>query len=137
MSTRQLWRLTVRDEFCAGHALRHYEGKCERLHGHNFAVELCVEGEKLAEKTEILLDFRVLKHMLKEVLSGLDHCILNEQPPFDVINPTSENLARHIWQEMTRHLHNSADPQARLVRPCSVTVAEKGQQSATYMELTE
>ena len=135
MSTRQLWRLTVRDEFCAGHALRHYQGKCERLHGHNFGVELCVEGEKLANGTEMLLDFKVLKTILKEVLSSLDHCILNEQPPFDEINPSSENLARHIWQEVMQRLSAHPDPQARLVRPHSVTVAEKGQQSATYMEL--
>ena len=47
--SKKIWRLTVRDEISAGHALRHYEGKCERMHGHNFAVELTVEGDKLTE----------------------------------------------------------------------------------------
>ena len=81
--SKKIWRLTVRDEISAGHALRHYEGKCERLHGHNFAVELTVEGDKLTENVELLLDFKVLKRALKEELALLDHQIINEVPPFD------------------------------------------------------
>ena len=88
-----LWRLTVRDDFAAAHALRHYEGKCERLHGHNFAVELTVEGQNLTQDTEMLLDFKVLKTGLKRVLETLDHRLLNETPPFDRLNPSSENLS--------------------------------------------
>lgn len=132
--SKKLWRLTVRDDFSAGHALRHYEGKCERMHGHNFAVELTVEGEKLAAGTEMLLDFKVLKKGLKTVLDALDHRLLNETPPFDRINPSSENLARHIWQGMEALLASHDDPQAQLVRLYSVTVSEKGAQSATYLE---
>ncbi len=136
MSSKKIWRLTVRGEFSAGHALRHYQGKCERMHGHNFAVELCVEGTNLTTDTEMLLDFKVLKTILRETLEGLDHRILNESPPFDRINPSSENLARHIWQEVATRLAAHPDPQAQKVRPYSVSVAEKGQQSATYLELT-
>ncbi|SCM70875.1 6-carboxytetrahydropterin synthase QueD [Desulfovibrio sp. 86] len=132
--SKKLWRLTVRDDFSAGHALRHYEGKCERMHGHNFAVELTVEGSQLAAGTEMLLDFKVLKKGLKIVLDALDHRLLNETPPFDRINPSSENLARHIWQGMEAHLAAHDDPQARRVRLHSVTVSEKGAQSATYLE---
>ena len=132
--SKKLWRLTVRDDFSAGHALRHYEGKCERMHGHNFAVELTVEGEKLAPGTEMLLDFKVLKKGLKAVLDTLDHRLLNDTPPFDCINPSSENLARHIWQGMETLLAAHDDPQAQLVRLHSVTVSEKGAQSATYLE---
>ena len=132
--SKKLWRLTVRDDFSAGHALRHYEGKCERMHGHNFAVELTVEGSQLAAGTEMLLDFKVLKKGLKIVLDALDHRLLNETPPFDRINPSSENLARHIWQGMQAHLAAHDDPQAQLVRLHSVTVSEKGAQSATYLE---
>ena len=126
---KSLWRLTVRSEFCAGHALRHYEGKCENTHGHNFAVEAVVEGDTLADKTEMLLDFKILKSALKDVLEALDHRVLNEYPPFDVLNPSSENLARHIWQRMAEAL--CAYP----VRMHSVTVSEKSAQSATYMEV--
>ena len=132
--SKKLWRLTVRDDFSAGHALRHYEGKCERMHGHNFAVELTVEVSQLAPGTEMLLDFKVLKKGLKIVLDALDHRLLNETPPFDRINPSSENLARHIWQGMQAHLAAHDDPQAQLVRLHSVTVSEKGAQSATYLE---
>lgn len=134
MSTKKCWRLTVRDEFSSGHALRHYEGKCENLHGHNFAVELTVQGEELLPDTELLLDFKVLKQALKQTLDTLDHRVLNETPPFDRINPSSENLARHIWREVEARLADSPDPQAQKVRLVSVAVSEKGRQTATYME---
>lgn len=132
---RKLWRLTVRDEFSAGHALRHYEGKCERLHGHNFAVELTVEGERLEPDTEILLDFKLLKQALKTALEELDHRILNEVTPFDTVNPSSENLSRHLWRRVAQLLEENPNPQARAVRVHSVSVSEKGAQTATYMEL--
>ncbi len=124
-----IWRLTVRSEFSAGHALRHYEGKCEKMHGHNFAVELTVEGDSLSPDTELLLDFKILKRHLKDALETLDHQILNDVPPFDRINPSSENLARHIWQQLRTPLETCG------VRPHAVTVSEKTAQSATYMEL--
>lgn len=128
------WRLCIRDEFSAGHALRKYEGKCEKPHGHNFTVEICVEGRKLDRETEILLDFKVLKLALKAVLKDMDHCMLNDVPPFDRINPSSENMARHIWQKMRDQLEKCEDGQARLVRLVSVGVCEKSAQGATYFE---
>lgn len=137
MNRKKCWRLTVRDEFSSGHALRHYEGKCERLHGHNFGVELTVQGERLLPDTELLLDFKVLREALKAALDELDHGVLNETPPFDVINPSSENLARHIWQEVARRLREHPDPQARAVELVSVAVSEKGRQTATYLEWDE
>ncbi|MDR3319415.1 MAG: 6-carboxytetrahydropterin synthase QueD [Desulfovibrio sp.] len=129
-----LWRLAVRDDFSAAHALRGYEGKCERLHGHNFAVEMTVEGQKLTDDTALLLDFSILKTILKDILAGLDHGVLNETPPFDAINPSSENLARHIWQAAATRLKSHPDSRAADVRLASVTVSEKSAQSATYME---
>lgn len=129
-----LWRLTVREEFAAAHALRHYQGKCENPHGHNFGVELCVEGTELSPDTEILLDFATLKAALRATLVGLDHRMLNETPPFDVRNPSSENLARHIFRDVAARLAASDDPQAANVRLVSVSVSERASQSATYME---
>ncbi len=134
MSGAGLWRLTVRDEFAAAHALRHYRGKCENPHGHNFAVELCVEGNTLAPDTELLLDFATLKGALRASLVGLDHRMLNETPPFDVRNPSSENLARHLFRDVAARLAASADPQAGNVRLVSVSVSERNSQSATYLE---
>ncbi|WP_337392670.1 6-carboxytetrahydropterin synthase QueD [Desulfovibrio sp.] len=133
--SKKIWHLTVRDEISAGHALRHYEGKCERLHGHNFAVELTVEGDKLTENVELLLDFKVLKRALKEELAALDHQIINEVPPFDRLNPSSENISRHIFQNVARRL--AADESACHVRVHSVSVSEKGAQTATYLELDD
>ncbi len=126
-SPKAFWRLTIHDEFCAAHALRHYKGKCERIHGHNYAVTLVVEGEKLIPDTEMLMDFKDLKALLKEALRSLDHCMLNDTPPFDTINPSAENISRYIWQECTPRLPEG-------VALYQVTVAEKNRQSATYME---
>ena len=129
MNTKKsIWRLKVRDEFSSAHALRHYQGKCEHLHGHNFTVEACVEGDKLTPDTEMLLDFKVIKTELKAVLALLDHKNLNETPPFDSQNPSSENLARFIYKEMEQRLAPHG------VRMQEVTVSEKAAQSAGYCE---
>lgn len=122
------WQLTVRSELCAAHALRHYKGKCENPHGHNFAVEAVVEGSVLSADTELLADFSDLKADLKSVLATLDHKDLNLTPPFDTLNPSSENLSRYIYQSLAPLV------QKRGVRLYSVTVSEKAAQSATYME---
>lgn len=122
------WRLTVRSEFSAAHALRHYQGKCESPHGHNFSVEAVVQGDTLTPDTELLVDFSLIKKDVKEVLETLDHKDLNQTPPFDRINPSSENISRYIYQNLA--------PLAakRGVRLYSVTVGEKAAQSATYFE---
>lgn len=122
------WRLTVRSEFSASHALRHYQGKCENTHGHNFSVEAVVQGDTLSPDTELLADFSDLKRDLKQVLNTLDHKDLNATPPFDRINPSSENLSRHIFKAL------APLAEGRGVRLHSVTVSEKAAQSATYME---
>ncbi len=126
---RSLWRLTIRGEFASAHALRHYQGKCESLHGHNYAVEMVVEGETLTHDTELVVDFTVLKKELRAELASIDHINLNEFPPFDSINPSSENLARYLYRRMQERL--AAMP----VRMYSMTVGETSVQSATYMEL--
>jgi len=127
--TKKLWRLAVRSEFSAGHALRRCRSKCENLHGHNFSVEMVVEGNSLQEDTDLLVDFSVLKARLRKELEGLDHRVLNEFAPFDVINPSSENLARHLWERLAQAMEEPG------VRLHSVTVGEKAGQSATYMEM--
>lgn len=125
---KSVWYLTVREEFSAAHALRHYQGKCENMHGHNYGAELTVRGEKLSSDTELALDFSEMKKLFREVLKELDHRILNETPPFDVMNPSSENLARYIWKQLEPCFAESP------VELYSVTVSEKAAQSATYRE---
>lgn len=125
--------MSVRDEFSAAHALRHYEGKCERLHGHNFSVELTVEGAGLDVKTGMVVDFKILKGALKKSLEELDHQLLNELEPFGSQNPSSENLARHILTGAARILAGEEAFQSGKARIIGVTVSEKDSQSATYL----
>ena len=125
MST-PFWRLAVTSEFSASHALRHYQGKCENIHGHNFSVEVVVEGSTLTARTELLVDFSVIKQDLKSILTLLDHKDLNSTPPFTNMNPSSENISRFIHQSLAPLVEKYG------VRLYSVTVGEKAGQSATY-----
>lgn len=118
------YALTVRSSFAAAHRLREYEGNCERLHGHNWHVEVRVESESL-DSQGMALDFRVMKGALAEILSHMDHKFLNEIPPFDARNPSSENIARHIYEEMEGRI----PPPVRLAR---VTVWESEDAWAEY-----
>lgn len=93
------YKLSVTDWFSSAHFLRQYKGKCENLHGHNWKVRVCVSGNKL-DKTGMLLDFTDMKKYLKQVISYLDHKLLNEIEPFDKINPTAENIASFIFEKM-------------------------------------
>jgi 6-pyruvoyltetrahydropterin/6-carboxytetrahydropterin synthase len=123
-----MFELGVEAEFCAAHALRDYDGKCARVHGHNFRVRLTVRGESL-QSNGLLVDFTDLKRELRAVCEELDHQFLNELPPFLIENPTAENLARHIWGEMKRRLQD--DPLASLHQ---VVVYEKDGQYGAYWE---
>jgi 6-pyruvoyltetrahydropterin/6-carboxytetrahydropterin synthase len=111
------WTLTVRDRFSAAHFLEGYKGKCEKVHGHTFQVEVEVLVRGLDE-AGIGVDFAELKKTLASVLP--DHTLLNEAYPF---NPSAENLARHLYGELKKHY---------AVR--SVTVWESDDASATYTE---
>lgn len=97
------YTLTVKASFAAAHSLRGYEGNCERLHGHNWVVEVAVEARDL-DARGIAVDFRVIKEALREVLLRLDHRLINEVPPFDAWNPSSENIARFVFEEMERRI---------------------------------
>lgn len=98
-----MFRVSVEGDFDAAHALRGYQGKCERLHGHRFKVVASLEAQKLNE-IGITFDFVELKRQLNAILSRLDHQNLNELPPFDRINPSSENIAVFVYDEMRRSL---------------------------------
>lgn len=95
-----MYLLKVEEAFEAAHNLRGYEGKCARLHGHNWIIEVEITGEKLNE-LGILVDFKDVKRELKATLDKLDHRYLNEIAPFDKINPTAENLAKYIYEEFS------------------------------------
>ena len=97
-----MYQARVEDEFSAAHFLKHYHGKCEKLHGHNYRVRLWVRGEELDEGG-MLADFSLLKKALKEVLALLDHSNLNE---FEVFknDPSAERIARYVFEEAEKRL---------------------------------
>ena len=91
--------LSVTTEFSAAHFLRGYDGDCARLHGHNWQVKLTVEAGDL-NAIGIAIDYKRMKSELKAALADWDHYNLNEVPPFDRINPSSENVARELYRRM-------------------------------------
>jgi len=107
-----MYLLTVKADFAAAHALREYGGSCERLHGHNWLVEVTVAAGKLDHRG-LAVDFSILKSELTKALERFDHRLLNDVPPFDEMNPTSENLARHLAGELDAVLADH-DPPVRV-----------------------
>lgn len=110
-----MFEVTVEEKFASGHALRNYKGKCENVHGHNYRVEVTLAGEKL-DATGLLLDFVELKKVLNVILDRLDHQFLNEVPPFDVLNPSAENMARYIFEELEKGLGETTPARVAHVR---------------------
>jgi len=94
-----MYEVRVKRHFDAAHALRGYKGKCENTHGHRYEVVVCLEADELDE-TGLAYDFTQLKRLLDSVMNRFDHTYLNEIPPFDGENPSSENIARFIYREM-------------------------------------
>jgi 6-pyruvoyltetrahydropterin/6-carboxytetrahydropterin synthase len=124
-----MFEVTVEKTFAAAHQLRNYQGKCERLHGHNYKVRVTVEGEQL-DPTGLVVDFVEVKRLLEGVIDRLDHTCLNEVPPFDVLNPSAENIAKLFYDEIARGL--AAGERGVPVRVAAVKVWETETCTAAY-----
>ena len=98
-----MFEVTIEAGFSSGHYLRNYQGKCENPHGHNYRVLVTLAGAEL-DQTGLLLDFKILKTLLKPVVDYLDHQMINDLPPFTEINPSAENLARYFYDQTSRQL---------------------------------
>ncbi len=98
-----MFEICVEHTFAAGHALRNYHGKCENVHGHNYRVQVSIEGAELDENG-LLYDFAELKKRLRATSEYLDHRFINDLKPFDEINPSAENIARFICEEIQKEL---------------------------------
>src|SRR5204863_10172100 len=122
-----MFEVSVEQTFAAGHALRNYKGKCENVHGHNFKVQVVIEGERL-DQTGLLVDFIDVKDLMQSVIARLDHQFLNEVPPFDRLNPSAENIAEYFHQKMSTGLADTPVP----IRIREVKVWETDIQSATF-----
>lgn len=103
-----MFEITIEETFAAGHALRNYHGKCENVHGHNYRCQVMVEGADL-DDIGLLVDFVELKKVVHGVLDKLDHQWLNEYPPFDKLNPSAENMARYIYEQVSGNLKPRPD----------------------------
>lgn len=111
-----MWEISVEQSFSAAHQLREYAGRCERLHGHNWQVEVTVRAEQLDE-CGLALDFTELRAWTAEIVAELDHRVLNELPAFTHHNPSAEHIARHIFEGLARRV----DSPARRVHRVRVT----------------
>jgi len=119
-----MYQVSIEQHFDAAHFLRGYQGKCEALHGHRFRAVVKIEASGI-DKVGMAYDFAELKGHLRDILSRLDHTCLNDVPPFDRINPSSENIASTIYNELLPRLTGSPasiscievweSPQSRIV----------------------
>ncbi len=121
-----MYRLKVIDHFSSAHQLKGYMGECENLHGHNWKVEVVVEGEKL-DSVGLMIDFKELKKLIHTIIGELDHRFLNDIEPFKETNPSSELISRHIYSELKSELPSG-------VSLDSVVVWESETACAAYSE---
>ena len=98
-----MYQISVEQDFDAAHFLRGYQGKCEALHGHRYRVVVTLKASQVNE-IGLAYDFSELKQHLRGILVRFDHTCLNDVPPFDGINPSAENIATTIYQELQPHL---------------------------------
>lgn len=120
-----MYELKILAHFAAAHQLRGVEGGCERLHGHNWKVEVFVSGDKLDENG-LLIDFRDIKDKTALLMEKLDHQFLNDLEPFVTLNPSSENISRHIFELLSHELNSDH------IRVSKITVWESDSSCASY-----
>jgi 6-pyruvoyltetrahydropterin/6-carboxytetrahydropterin synthase len=124
-----MYELKVTNHFAAAHNLREFYGKCENLHGHNWFVEAVVRVKEL-DKIGLAMDFGVIKKLLNEVLDKLDHQYLNEKEEFKTANPSSENIAKFIYDGLAPLITENSANGARLH---SVSAWESDNAAATFI----
>jgi len=120
-----MYELKITDQFAAAHQLRGIQGGCENLHGHNWKIEVSVAGSRLGSDG-LLIDFRAIKRETKSILGTLDHQFLNDLAAFKDTEPSSENIARYLFDSLSERL-NTED-----VRISRVTAWESDSACATY-----
>jgi 6-pyruvoyltetrahydropterin/6-carboxytetrahydropterin synthase len=125
-----MFEVTVEAGFSSGHYLRNYQGKCENPHGHNYRVLVTLAGAELDE-AGLLLDFKLLKTLLRPVVDYLDHKMINDLAPFTELNPSAENLARYFYEETSHQLREMTAGRVRL-KDC--TIFETDTSFARYYE---
>jgi 6-pyruvoyltetrahydropterin/6-carboxytetrahydropterin synthase len=125
-----MYEVQVEAGFSSGHYLRNYYGRCENPHGHNYKVCVTLAGAELDE-TGLLLDFKLLKQVMRPVIDRIDHQMLNDIEPWITVNPSAENLARYFFEQTNDQLSGMTHGRVR-VKDC--TIWETDTSSATYYE---
>jgi 6-pyruvoyltetrahydropterin/6-carboxytetrahydropterin synthase len=125
--TQKIYTIKTISRFSAAHIIPGHPGICARLHGHNFRMEVEVQGKKLND-IGILVDFQDVKAATQTIIDKIDHRYLNEIPPFDKISPTAENIAQWAYQHL-KELLNSEQAQV-----CAVTLWETDHGAVRYTE---
>lgn len=120
-----MYHLTIKTHFAAAHHLVNYQGDCENLHGHNWNVDVTVTAREL-DTAGLGIDFKILKRETKELLGELDHKYLNDLPHFTNTSPSSEQIARFLFDRLSSRLDNEN------VRLDRVTVWESDYACASY-----
>ena len=123
--TEKVFEVSVEASFSASHQLRGYKGDLEPLHGHNFRVEAVLTSRQL-DKLGLVIDFVELEVELEQVLAPYDHRHLNDLPPFQRLNPTTENMAKHFYEQLSERLRDKG------VHVKRIRVWEAPTYSATY-----
>lgn len=126
LSAEKVFEIIVETGFSAAHNLREYKGQCERLHGHNWKVQVVLRAEKL-DALGMVMDFRDAKSLVGEIINRFDHVYLNDLQDFKVVNPTTENLSKILYYELKNALPSG-------VRVGKVTTWESERCGAVYSE---
>lgn len=103
-----MYEIEITTNFSAAHRLRDYNGKCERLHGHNYRVIVSARANSLGPGG-MVIDFGVLKAAASKAVERLDHTYLNDVEPFDRLEPSAENIAAHLFEEVSKQLNEKAN----------------------------
>jgi len=119
-----VFKISVTTKFAAAHQLRGYDGPCENLHGHNWLIKATVATDRL-DDIGMAYDFKKLKRHLSEITESFDHQFLNRVKPFDAINPTSENMAKFIFESLVKILPSG-------INVIAVDVGESDQYVSSY-----
>lgn len=125
--TAPLYQLKVTTDFAASHILHGHPGKCARLHGHNWQVEVLISARQL-NAIGMALDFQDIKAATKRITEAMDHRHLNDLPAFEGLNPTAEHVAAHVYRALKEELEQPG------IRVASVTIWETPRSSVCYSE---
>ena len=113
LSGSAMWEISQETCVAAAHQLRYAPGEGERLHGHNWRIKAVVRAKEL-DKSGFVLDFNHLGKVLRDLVEPYEHVFLNEIAPFDDVNPTAENIARVVADDLAAKIDDARAKVARV-----------------------